>query len=56
MNILLIGEYNSSHYGLKLALQQLGHKVTVIGHGDVSLVSHVFGVCPGNINHYSLQI
>lgn len=34
MNILLIGDYNSSHYGLKEALQKLGHQVTVVGHGD----------------------
>lgn len=34
MNILLIGEYNSSHYGLKIPLEKLGHNVTVIGHGD----------------------
>ena len=34
MNILLIGEYNSSHYGLKIPLEKMGHKVTVIGHGD----------------------
>ena len=34
MNILLIGDYNSSHYGLKEALQKLGHTVTVVGHGD----------------------
>ncbi|HLT52569.1 MAG TPA: hypothetical protein VKZ97_01675 [Flavobacteriaceae bacterium] len=34
MKILLIGEYNSCHYGLKEALTSLGHNVTVIGHGD----------------------
>lgn len=34
MNILLIGEYNSSHYGLKIPLEKLGHQVTVIGQGD----------------------
>lgn len=34
MKILLIGEYNSSHYTLKQGLQQLGHQVVVIGNGD----------------------
>jgi len=34
VKILLIGEYNSCHYGLKEALTSLGHNVTVIGHGD----------------------
>ncbi|PKA83623.1 glycosyl transferase family 1 [Ulvibacter sp. MAR_2010_11] len=34
MKILLIGEYNSSHYTLKEGLTSLGHDVTVIGFGD----------------------
>ncbi len=34
MKILLIGEYNSSHYTLKEGLTTLGHDVTVIGFGD----------------------
>lgn len=34
MKILLIGEYNSSHYTLKEGLTSLGHEVTVIGFGD----------------------
>ena len=34
MKILLIGEYNSSHYTLKEGLQKLGHEVLVVGHGD----------------------
>tara|TARA_R110002012_G_scaffold17930_4_gene66663 strand:+ start:33948 stop:35090 length:1143 start_codon:yes stop_codon:yes gene_type:complete len=34
MKILLLGEYNSSHYTLKEGLQKLGHEVLVVGHGD----------------------
>jgi hypothetical protein len=34
MKILLIGEYNSSHYTLKEGLESLGHNVIVIGFGD----------------------
>jgi len=34
MKILLLGEYNSSHYTLKEGLQELGHQVTVVGNGD----------------------
>lgn len=34
MNILLVGEYNSSHYTLKQGLEKLGHKVIVVGLGD----------------------
>lgn len=34
MKILLLGEYNSSHYTLKEGLTTLGHKVTVLGFGD----------------------
>lgn len=34
MKILLVGEYNSSHYTLKEGLEKLGHKVVVVGHGD----------------------
>lgn len=34
MKILLVGEYNSSHYGLKEGLKKLGHDVLVIGDGD----------------------
>ena len=34
MKILLLGEYNSSHYTLKEGLSTLGHKVTVLGFGD----------------------
>ena len=34
MKILLLGEYNSSHYTLKEGLTTLGHNVTVLGFGD----------------------
>ncbi|GEQ87315.1 glycosyl transferase family 1 [Patiriisocius marinistellae] len=34
MKILLLGEYNSSHYTLKEGLVTLGHEVTVLGLGD----------------------
>ncbi|SFN94950.1 Glycosyl transferases group 1 [Bizionia echini] len=34
MKILLLGEYNSSHYTLKEGLEKLGHDVLVVGHGD----------------------
>lgn len=34
MKILLLGEYNSSHYTLKEGLEKLGHSVLVVGHGD----------------------
>ena len=34
MNILLVGEYNSSHKTLKEGLESLGHQVTVVGLGD----------------------
>jgi len=34
MKILLLGEYNSSHYTLKEGLEKLGHEVLVVGHGD----------------------
>lgn len=34
MKILLVGEYNSSHSGLKKGLVALGHSVTVVGMGD----------------------
>lgn len=34
MNILLVGEYNSSHKTLKEGLESLGHRVTVVGLGD----------------------
>lgn len=34
MKILLVGEYNSSHYTLKEGLVSLGHQVTVVGLGD----------------------
>ncbi|MDX1461771.1 MAG: glycosyltransferase family 1 protein, partial [Marinirhabdus sp.] len=34
MKILLVGEYNASHYTLKEGLVQLGHDVTVVGSGD----------------------
>ena len=34
MKILLLGEYNSSHYTLKEGLQKLGHEVVVVGLGD----------------------
>jgi glycosyltransferase involved in cell wall biosynthesis len=34
MKILLIGEYNSSHYTLKEGLEALGHHVLVVGNGD----------------------
>lgn len=34
MKILLLGEYNSSHYTLKEGLQKLGHEVLVVGLGD----------------------
>lgn len=34
MNILLIGEYNRSHYFLKEGLQKLGHTVLVVGLTD----------------------
>ncbi|MFD0991437.1 glycosyltransferase [Mariniflexile jejuense] len=34
MKILLIGEYNSSHYTLKEGLEALNHEVLVVGMGD----------------------
>lgn len=34
MNILLLGDFSSAQYNLKLALQDLGHQVTLISHGD----------------------
>ncbi|HIB48758.1 MAG TPA: glycosyltransferase family 1 protein [Flavobacteriaceae bacterium] len=34
MKILLVGEYNASHFTLKEGLVQLGHEVTVVGLGD----------------------
>ena len=34
MKILLLGEYNSSHYTLKKGLEKLGHDVLVVGNGD----------------------
>lgn len=34
MKILLIGEYNSSHYTLKEGLETLNHEVLVVGFGD----------------------
>ncbi len=34
MKILLLGEYNSSHYTLKEGLKKLGHDVLVVGNGD----------------------
>lgn len=34
MKILLLGEYNSSHYTLKEGLNSLGHEVLVVGLGD----------------------
>ncbi len=34
MKILLLGEYNSSHYTLKEGLETLGHEVLVVGNGD----------------------
>jgi len=34
MKILLIGEYNTSHYTLKEGLEALGHEVLVVGNGD----------------------
>ncbi|MGE5942859.1 MAG: glycosyltransferase [Flavobacteriales bacterium] len=34
MKILLIGEYNSSHYTLKEGLEALNHEVLVVGLGD----------------------
>ncbi|MDX1271562.1 glycosyltransferase [Bizionia paragorgiae] len=34
MKILLIGEYNSSHYTLKEGLEALGHSAVVVGNGD----------------------
>ncbi|MFD0965053.1 glycosyltransferase [Pseudofulvibacter geojedonensis] len=34
MRVLLIGEYNRSHFFLKEGLQELGHEVTVIGLND----------------------
>lgn len=34
MKILLVGEYNASHFTLKEGLTHLGHEVTVVGFGD----------------------
>ncbi|WP_228852271.1 glycosyltransferase [Aegicerativicinus sediminis] len=34
MKILLLGEYNSSHYSLKEGLEKLGHEAIVVGSGD----------------------
>ena len=34
MKILLVGEYNASHFTLKEGLVHLGHEVTVVGLGD----------------------
>ncbi|AZQ43681.1 glycosyltransferase family protein [Nonlabens ponticola] len=34
MRILLVGEYSGYHNALKHGLQQLGHKVTLVGDGD----------------------
>lgn len=34
MRILLVGEYNRSHFFLKKGLEELGHEVTVIGLND----------------------
>lgn len=34
MRILLVGEYSGFHNSLKYGLEQLGHKVTIIGDGD----------------------
>ncbi len=34
MKILLLGEYNASHFNLKLGLEALGHEVLLVGHGD----------------------
>ncbi len=34
MKILLLGEYNASHFNLKQALIALGHQVLLVGHGD----------------------
>ena len=34
MKILLLGEYNASHFNLKQGLLALGHDVLLVGHGD----------------------
>lgn len=34
MNILLVGEYNRTHYNIKKGLEHLGHSVTVISNAD----------------------
>ncbi len=34
MKILLLGEYNASHFNLKQGLLALGHEVLLVGHGD----------------------
>lgn len=34
MRILLLGDFSSSHYNLKLGLQELGHEVTLVSKGD----------------------
>ncbi len=34
MRIVLVGEYNSSHSGLKKGLEAMGHEVTVVSLGD----------------------
>ena len=35
MKILLIGEYSRLHNSLKKGLEELGHKVTLVGTGDL---------------------
>lgn len=34
MKILLLGDFSSAQYNIKLALQELGYNVTLISHGD----------------------
>lgn len=34
MKILLLGDFSSAHYNLKLGLQELGHQVTLVSHRD----------------------
>ena len=41
MKILLLGEYNASHYTLKEGLTALGHEVLVVGSGDGFKKRHV---------------